>query len=155
MKIHNRHEVEIAAPPVEIGKLMDTTEQRERSFLAAFPLARDAFRSAASGCSAAFLLEFAHCGRRMFCEFAGRPCLRPHRTTDQFAVTIRTAPFQNIGGAVATERAFVGTNECIAQLRGQIPVAAFAVRPEFKQRHRVPPSRRDSSHLRRSRPSRL
>src|SRR5271167_3903853 len=57
---------------------------------------------------------------------------RSYRPAHQFAGAIGTMPFEHSLGALAAKRAFVGADPRVKRVGRQIPVAAFAIGPQFQ-----------------------
>src|SRR5205814_9074319 len=66
------------------------------------------------------------------CRMAQQPVARPDRPSHQFAGAIGTVPAEHSFGAVAAKRALVGANPGFERGGRQIPVAAFAIGPQFQ-----------------------
>ena len=63
---------------------------------------------------------------------AQQPVARPYWPSHQFAGAIGTMPAEHSFGALAAKRALVGANPGVERGGRQIPVAAFAIGPQFQ-----------------------
>ena len=75
-----------------------------------------------------FRLEDPARRRRM----AQQPVCWPDRPAHQFAGAIGTMPAEHSFGALAAKCALIRADPGLQRVRGQIPVAAFAIGPQFQ-----------------------
>src|ERR1700743_2967194 len=69
---------------------------------------------------------------------AQQPVARPYRPAPQFTGAIGTTTAEHAFGAFAAKRALVGADPGIERVRRQIPVAAFAIGPQFQHSRAIP-----------------
>src|SRR5690348_2206880 len=67
-----------------------------------------------------------------------QPIARPDRPAHQFAGAIGTTPAEHSFGALAAKRALVRAHPRVERMGRQIPVAAFAIRPQFQHPGAIP-----------------
>ncbi len=72
------------------------------------------------------------------CRVAQQPVARPDRPAHQFAGAIGTMVAEHSFGALAAKRALIGADPGVERMGRQIPVAAFAIGPQFQHRHAIP-----------------
>jgi hypothetical protein len=63
---------------------------------------------------------------------APQPVARPDRPAHQFAAAIGTMPAEHSFGALAAKRALIRADPRVERMGRQIPVAAFAIGPQFQ-----------------------
>ena len=78
----------------------------------------------------------------------GQHALGPGRPPHQIAAAVGAKPAQPSLGAVRAEGAFVGADEYVRRCRVEVPVAALAVRSQFKHVPSIAPgpARREGPH---------